>query len=273
MLSTQLDFERINKNPWPRANELRVKEKFQDIYIFFKFLGKKEFYRIINKCSVKTIDNLYHAIDFYDFFHKVVNRRSIVLRALLTLFVIEAATFDKKYIDFFSWLVKNRKHIPKLNLLANKNRDELREKIESLYKEYKENYGGLQKFNQLFKRCLDFNEKVELIRSFSFLDENSESFHFCYEKERNCCDYSTCYLLSNNKEIDLCIRKIAKMLYSFRCDFAHFAKLHHFTYHPQRNYESLFIGAYDKKLLKIQLSQKKFEELTRKMIYRYLCLQ
>jgi hypothetical protein len=109
-----------------------------------------------------------------------------------------------------------------------------------------------------------------LLKAFSFSSDGVEFHQVCYSSEGNCCDYYKCALRQPNQNVDSYIDKIAKMLYDIRCDFAHNAKLNHFTYKPEENYESCLIGVYSNKLVEIRLSFDSFEDLARKMIYRYL---
>ncbi len=260
--------EKITNNLWVNV----TKETLLKIRKFFGFLNEGKFYTFINKCSAEDIDSLCYAIPFYSYFDTVVDKRATPLRALLMIFVIEGATFAKGYLDFSQWLKQNGKNGPKLNLLVNQNEDKLKQQIELLYKEYKVRYGDIKNFNRLFVEFLEFNEKLQLIKSFSYINDKGEDFYFCYDKEKNCCDDMKCYLKNNEKEINLPLQKMAKMLFDFRCAFAHRAKLSHFTYSPKKeDYSvSFLIGEYDGKLLKIELSHDVFEDLARKMIYRYL---
>lgn len=259
----QINFGKITNNSWSNIME----ETFLEIRKFFGFLEEEEFYAFINKCSTENVDGLCHAIHFYSHFDLVVDKRAVPLRALLMVFVIEGTTFAKGYLDFFQWFKQNEKN---LDLLANKNKNDLKKQIDLFYEEYKDQYGDSKNFNKLFTECLEFEEKLQLIKSFSYINDNGEDFYFCYDKGRNCCDDTKCYL-KNNKEIEKPLEKIAKMIFNFRCDFAHRAKLNHFTYSPKESYyESFLIGDYDGKLLKIELKHALFEDLARKMIYRYL---
>jgi hypothetical protein len=243
-------------------------ETLLEIRKFFGFLDDEEFYAFMNKCSAEYIDSLCNAIFFYNCFDKAVDNGAFFLRALLMIFVIEGATFSKGYIDFYQWLKQNETN---LDLLVNKDKNVLREQIDLFYKEYKNQYGDSKNFNRLFTECLEFKEKLRLIKSFSYLNNEREGC-FCYDKEKGCCDDTKCYLKNNKETINSPLKKIVEMLFDFRCDFAHRAKFNPFTYLPKKEdyYEPFLISEHDGKLLKIELTENMFEDLARKIIYRYL---
>lgn len=269
----RLDLNRIKQDLLSRYDKAVIERKLTEIWRFLHSLDDESFYNIINKCSYKKFDQLYEAISFYNYINLVVHKKATPLRALLVLFFIEGAASQEKYLEFYDWLIRKTEDDDKLDLLANKSHAELADGLASLYKTYKKDYGSRRIFKQLFKKYLKFEEKLELLRSFSRIDDNNDGFHFCYEAGRGCCDYRTCYLLHNNDNIDSYIERIADMLHSMRSDFAHGNGVSSFTFTPKEDYLPLLISYYNKQLLEVRLAHSRFEDLAQRMVCRYLLAQ
>lgn len=242
-------------------------ERLKEAYDFFNLFPNSEVYRIINNLSVSNVKKLCNAIHFYNYFNLVIDQRAYPLKSLLMIFVVEGATLNEKHIDFYSWLNKDSKY---LDSLINKNRIKLKEEMELLYEKYKKEYGSIRGFKSLFIKHLKFEEKKKLLQSFSFLHDNNDPVYFCHDKNKKCCSGSNCYLSGNNSEINKQVEKLSDMLYKIRCDFAHDAKMSHFTFVPKEDYLDCLISTFNNKPIKIELSYDEFESLSKKIIYRKL---
>lgn len=242
-------------------------ERLKEAYDFFNDFPNSKFYEIINNLSVSNVEKLCNAIHFYNYFNLVIDKRAYPLKALLMIFVVEGATLNEEYIDFYPWLNRDSKH---LNSLINKNRIEIKEEMDLLYKKYKKEYGSIRGFKNLFIKYLEFEEKKKLLQSFSFLRDNADSIYFCHDKNKKCCSDSNCYLSDSNSEIDKQVERLSDVLYGIRCDLAHNAKIGHFTFVPKEDYLNCLISTFNNKPIKIELSYDEFEGLSKKIIYRKL---
>ena len=241
-------------------------ERLKEAYDFFNLFPNSEVYEIINNLSVSNVERLCDAVHFYNYFNLVIDKRAYPLKSLLMIFVVEGATLNEEYIDFYPWLNNDSKH---LDSLINKNRIELKEEMELLYEKYKKEYGSIRGFKSLFIRYLKFEEKKKLLQSFSY-DNDNDPIYFCHDKNKKCCSDSNCYLSSNDSEIDKQVERLSDMLYKIRCDLAHNAKIGHFTFVPKEDYLDCLISTFNNKPIKIELSYDEFERLSKKIIYRKL---
>lgn len=258
-MQNKIDKIKVTNKIW---NDI-VKDYIDGIYNFFNFLEDDElFYNMINKCSVDDRDNLCHAIKFYDYFNLVIDKRASPLKALLMVFVLEGATYGGcKYIDFYEWVIKKENKV--FDESSNKNSRELELKFKSFYDRYKQEQGSLRGFKNLFIEYLKQNEKIELLQSY----QKEINQYPCYNKNKGCCNYRNCYLETDSHSLNKFVEDIADMIYIKRCDFAHAAKLGHFTKSAEY---PLLADINNGSTIFITLNFDEFEILVKKIIYRYL---